>query len=344
MIKRFAYSDEKGTFQVRWLLLIPLIFLAACRPSSPIEGSPSSSPIPPIVTIPVSVTPAVLSGPEGPLEPYPGPYQFQTPEVLTAPYPPEPQDSNGAPSPTPPFDDGRVIFSETLRCDPGGVFSTCTDEYLKIRFELATEWGAVTATLRRGDAGLLYRYDFGQSYSPSYPTNSSNPEAGGTSPDFLEGRGVYFTDFQGFSDPARDPCDHFFQDAVCRKVHPDVYLYLYFPDWRQICEPGPVGLLAPLGIIAVGLPEHPQIKGLAFVYFFGSESLGEQYAEMETWLRGELAENFEERCVEGDELVAEYSRFVDELTVSVLNENADVDTNDNLWKFRHLANSIEILD
>ena len=232
-----------------------------------------------------------------------------------------------------------------LTCDPGGVFSTCIDEYLNIRFEPATEWGAVTATLRKGDdTGLLYRYDFGQSYRRNYRTGLSNPEAGGTSLDFSEGRGGYFTDFQGFNDPDRDACEHFFQESLCRKVRPDVYLYLYFPDWRQICEPGPVGLLSPLGIIAVGLPERPKIKGLAFVYFFGSESLGEQYAEMETWLRGELAEKVEEHCVEGDELVAEYNRFVEVLTAKVLNENADVDTNDNLWKFRHLANSIEILD
>jgi hypothetical protein len=345
MIKPGNHSSGKGFAQQIRSGLICVLMLAACSYRAEIERTDPPSLITQETAFPASPIPTVLPPPQYTSEPYPGPFQFQPEETTMPPYPMATGSHEVQPTPTPlaspPFADTRVLSSEELLCEQGSEFSTCFDEYLNVRFEPATEWGVVTATLRRGDTGLLYRYDFGQTYDDG---GKSHPQAGGISADFSEGRGGTLTDFQGFIDPERDPCDYFLRESLCREIQPGVYSYLYFPNWRDTCDQGPIGLSLPLAIIAIDLPGRLQIKGLAFVYLFGSQTLNEEYAALESWLLGELSEKGFDRCVEGDELIEEYSRLADELRSNVINDEIDLETKDNLWKFRHLANSIEIQD
>ena len=164
---------------------------------------------------------------------------------------------------TPPVAPTITTINSKPDCIPGSTYTHCHDKVLAISYDYPSAWGEIGARYFNGGyAGHGYQYDFGQPDAMVW--------AGGRSRDFSEGRGGFYTDFRGY-EPGPLAAQAFCQTyraLVCREVAPGVVLLMSIPLSAFVCSTDDGFVDAPIGIVAINLPQHATITGFAFAQRF----------------------------------------------------------------------------
>ncbi len=310
---------------------------AAPTPAAPAPGSPPPYPGPAQTG---EVAPTALP------PPYPGvtaspaasstPAQTGTPAATPTPPlagPPSPTATPAAtsmPTRTPGVRPTVVARDVELFCVPEEGQTRCSDPYLGIEFAFPSDWGEIVkGELRPEAAGAAYAYE-----------TRGSLRGLGRSGDFIPPLGSGITAFPGFySELLPERCRQFSPAQICQEIQPEVILVLVFPDARAICNPRPEDLFSPLAILAVNLPDHPDINGFVFYRSFLSAAQEAQLAEYRADLLGlpdgRSCTNF---------LRSRFNVRVLEMVAGVRNNRLDELTAQNVARLRALGESLRFVE
>jgi len=137
------------------------------------------------------------------------------------------------------------------------------DEILQVAYDYPTRFGSYTSLFRDFsgspvEAGHLYEYEF---VDPRL-------EAGGCSLDFSAPREAFITDFRGFGgDSPEDLCERY-GASICTSVSDRVVFMILMPEAEVICQGYAFSFFYPLSLVAIDLPDNPQINGFIFAERF----------------------------------------------------------------------------
>lgn len=224
-----------------------------------------------------------------------------------------------------------------LGCAQDGATYFCRDQALGLSFRYPVAWGRIGRTNLRTSAQSGRAYDLVFDRPPVPPL----PVAGGRSRDFAEGRGGLLTDFGGYDKSAPGSliglgkdgkCDPAF--ATCERIQSNVVLALLYVPGRIRCEGGPILVSDPVALVAIDLPNNPNVNGFVFAAPFLSEST---LARLNTTI-GVTDQGDSTRCGPAD--VAAYDAMLKDLLMGIQTGRADAATAANVSALRALAQSI----
>jgi hypothetical protein len=224
-----------------------------------------------------------------------------------------------------------------LGCARDGATYFCRDQALGLSFRYPAAWGRIGRTNLRASAQSGRAYDLVFDRPPVPPL----PVAGGRSRDFAEGRGGMLTDFGGYDKSAPGSlmglakdgkCDPAF--AACERIQSNVVLALLYVPGSIRCEGGPILVSDPVALVAIDLPNNPNVNGFVFATPFLS---GSALARLNTTI-GVTAQGDSTRCGPAD--VAAYDATLKDLLMGIQTGRADTETLANVSALRALAQSI----
>src|SRR3972149_753551 len=163
------------------------------------------------------------------------------------------------------------------------------DEVLGLAFEVPARFGSYTTASGGPGEGRFCEIGNYHEYQWEYPKAA----AGGRSADCTAGREGIVTDFKGLG--GRSP-QQFCADLgadICTPITERVLWMVILPKGGGICLGGPLLFSYPTAVVAVDLPDNPQISGFVIAERFFSEALE---AELYEPLGG--VENFNRSCDE----------------------------------------------
>ena len=251
---------------------------------------------------------------------------------------PAPPTAVPAPSATPAI--AVTPVDARLSCGRDGVTYFCRDQALGLSFRYPAAWGRIGRTNLRTSAQSGRAYDLVFDRPPVPPL----PVAGGRSRDFAEGRGGLLTDFGGYDKSAPGSligigkdgkCDPAF--ASCERIQSNVVLALLYVPGPIRCEGGPILVSDPVALVAIDLPNNPNVNGFVFAAPFLSESA---LARLNATI-GVTAQGDSTRCGSAD--VAAYDATLKDLLMGIQTGRADAETMVNISALRALAQSIAAL-
>lgn len=224
-----------------------------------------------------------------------------------------------------------------LGCARDGATYFCRDQALGLSFRYPAAWGRIGRTNLRTSTQSGRAYDLVFDRPPVPPL----PAAGGRSRDFAEGRGGLLTDFGGYDKSAPGSliglgkdgkCDPAF--ASCERIQSNVVLALLYVPGKIRCEGGPILVGDPVALVAIDLPNNPNVNGFVFAASFLSESA---LARLNATI-GVTAQGDSTRCGSAD--VAAYDATLKDLLMGIKTGRADAETAANITALRALAQSI----
>lgn len=224
-----------------------------------------------------------------------------------------------------------------LGCARDGATYYCRDQALGLSFRYPAAWGRIGRTNLRTSAQSGRAYDLVFDRPPVPPL----PVAGGRSRDFAEGRGGLLTDFGGYDKSApgsliglgkEGKCDPAF--ASCERIQSNVVLALLYVPGPIRCEGGPILVSDPVALVAIDLPNNPNVNGFVFAAPFLSEPA---LARLNATI-GVTAQGDSTRCGPAD--VAAYDATLKDLLMGIQTGRADAETLANISALRALAQSI----
>ncbi len=224
-----------------------------------------------------------------------------------------------------------------LGCARDGATYFCRDQALGLSFRYPAAWGRIGRTNLRTSAQSGRAYDLVFDRPPVPPL----PVAGGRSRDFAEGRGGLLTDFGGYDKSAPGSliglgkdgkCDPAF--ASCERIQSNVILALLYVPGPIRCEGGPILVGDPVALVAIDLPNNPNVNGFVFAAPFLSEPA---LARLNATI-GVTAQGDSTRCGSTD--VAAYDATLKDLLMGIQTGRADAETLANISALRALAQSI----
>lgn len=304
---------------IRSLFTLAALLLGGCvstpQPTPAPTSTPTAIPVATLAATPTGVpTVAATRAPTAtPVLPTPVPAPTATPAIAVTPV------------------DAR------LGCARDGATYFCRDQALGLSFRYPAAWGRIGRTNLRTSTQSGRAYDLVFDRPPVPPL----PVAGGRSRDFAEGRGGMLTDFGGYDKSAPGSliglgkdgkCDPAF--ASCERIQSNVVLALLYVPGSIRCEGGPILVGDPVALVAIDLPNNPNVNGFVFAAPFLSEST---LARLNATI-GVTAQGDSTRCGSAD--VAAYDAMLKDLLMGIQTGRADVETMANVSALRALAQSI----
>ncbi|MEO6063293.1 MAG: hypothetical protein ABIQ99_15270 [Thermoflexales bacterium] len=304
---------------IRSLVTVAALLLGGCISTPTAAPAPISTP----TAIPVATSVATATG---------VPTVAATRVATATPAPPTVTPASSA---TPAM--AVTPVDARLGCALDGATYYCRDQALGLSFRYPAAWGRIGRTNLRTSTQSGRAYDLVFDRPPVPPL----PAAGGRSRDFAEGRGGLLTDFGGYDKRAPGSliglgkdgkCDPTF--ASCERIQPNVVLALLYVPGPIRCEGGPILVGDPVALVAIDLPNNPNVNGFVFAASFLSEAtLARLNATIGVTTQGDST-----RCGSAD--VAAYDATLKDLLMGIQTGRADVETMANVSALRALAQSI----
>ena len=207
------------------------------------------------------------------------------------------------------------------------------DEVVRLAFEVPQRFGSYTTASGGPGEGRYCEIGNYHEYQWEYPRAA----AGGRSADCTAGREGMLTDFKGFG--SRSPqqvCADLGAD-ICMSITDDVLWMVVLPKGADICLGGPQLFNFPTAVVAVDLPDNPQISGFVIAERFFSDALE---AELYEPLGG--VENFNRSCDEAAIQAFETKR--EEILRDLTSGSVEAKTLANMESLLETARSIRPLD